>query len=261
MPRQPNRITYTQVLSSLRKTDLVRLCLEFRLPTEGSVVFLRSRLKNHLNTHRDTLQRNPRFNALYPKGRRRVNRAPPSETLSSRPSSRTNSHSSPSPAPSYGSWNGINDHHQPPFINHLLRITLSLYILKILLIITLVLLPWPILMEVLLSGFFNRQKDVSILHLFFSSETFFPLFYDTMESRSFMTLCSQSSLSLCPPGLPLRTLCSPFALYSALILIFIYAMSLHTSSDTMKSRLFLFSSISLSICARNRAYSCDTDNF
>ena len=60
---------YTKTLSALRKTELVRLSCEFRLPTDGSVLVLRNRLKVYLNTHNEVLYHNPRFNALYPRHR------------------------------------------------------------------------------------------------------------------------------------------------------------------------------------------------
>ena len=66
----PGAAPYTKTLSALCKTELVRLSREFRLPTEGSVVVLRNRLKVYLNAHNEVLYRNPRFNALYPKHRR-----------------------------------------------------------------------------------------------------------------------------------------------------------------------------------------------
>ena len=65
---------YTKVLSALRKNDLARLCAEFRLSSDGSVVALRNRLKDYLNIHRDTLYRNPRYNALFPRHRKPVRR-------------------------------------------------------------------------------------------------------------------------------------------------------------------------------------------
>ena len=45
----PDNIPYTTTLSLLRKIDLMRLSLEFRLSTDGSVVVLRNRLKAYLN--------------------------------------------------------------------------------------------------------------------------------------------------------------------------------------------------------------------
>jgi hypothetical protein len=117
--RQPqaNRTPYTKVLSALLKTELLRLCLEFHLPTDGSVVALRLRLKDYLNLNRDTLYRNPRYNALFPRHRRVINHLPPPLLIQPLPLSHTRSTSSSSilsyksssPALSYGSWNGIED--------------------------------------------------------------------------------------------------------------------------------------------------------
>jgi hypothetical protein len=99
---------YTQTLSMLRKIDLMRLSLEFRLPTDGSVVTLRNRLRVYLNAHSETLFRNPRYRPLYPKIRRQTNPPEPvfhdSQTI---PSSSSRSSRSVSPASSYESWNGI----------------------------------------------------------------------------------------------------------------------------------------------------------
>jgi hypothetical protein len=112
----PQELPYTQTLSALRKNDLLRLTVEFRLPVEGSVVILRNQLKKYLNSHRDTLYRNPRFTALYPKHRRpaRQSSFAPSNSRNSRstPSVSPSPHPSPSPTPSYGSWNGIEDETQ-----------------------------------------------------------------------------------------------------------------------------------------------------
>jgi hypothetical protein len=108
-PRLPQ--PYTQTLSMLRKIDLIRLSLEFRLPTDGSVVNLRDRLRVYLNAHRDTLFRNPRYNPLFPKHRRPAQPPPSpptqSRTLSSRAPSPSNSESSIASAQSFDSWNGI----------------------------------------------------------------------------------------------------------------------------------------------------------
>jgi len=105
--RQPrvNRPPYTQLLSALRKTDLVGLCREFRLSTEGSVVGLRNRLKDYLNLHRDRLYRNPRYNALFPKHRRLPVVKKPSSPTTSAPSTPTLSYRSLS----FDSWHGIDD--------------------------------------------------------------------------------------------------------------------------------------------------------
>jgi hypothetical protein len=127
MPRrqlQANSTPYTKVLSALLKTELVRLCMEFRLPVDGSVVALRLRLKDFLNLNRDTLYRNPRYNALFPRHRRAMNHLPPPLTIQTTQLSHTKSSSSPSalsyktpsPVGSYDSWNGIED--QPVLPQH-----------------------------------------------------------------------------------------------------------------------------------------------
>jgi hypothetical protein len=117
--RQAHRPPYTKVLSALRKTELVRLCIEFRLSIDGSVVTLRNRLKDYLNLHRDALFRNPRYKPLFPK-HRRANRPPSSPVLSihsSLPRS-PSALSYVSSVRSYASWNGIDDHFQPHTPNH-----------------------------------------------------------------------------------------------------------------------------------------------
>jgi hypothetical protein len=125
MPRrqlQADIPPYTKVLSALLKTDLLRLCVEFHLPTDGSVVALRLRLKDYLNMNRDTLYRNPRYNALFPRHRRPTNHQLPPLVIPRLPASHTKSSaSSPalsyvslSPALSYASWNGIEDQLIPP---------------------------------------------------------------------------------------------------------------------------------------------------
>ena len=96
LPAHPNRPHYSKVLSALLKTDLIRLSTEFRLPTDGSVVTLRNRLRVYLNHHRNILSRNPRYRALYPR-HQRID--PPR---------------SPSPTESFASWNGIEDQQLPP---------------------------------------------------------------------------------------------------------------------------------------------------
>ena len=113
-----NRQPYTAVLSALRKIDLLRLSIEFRLSTEGPVTVLRNRLKDHLNNHRDTLFRNPRYRVLYPRHRMPMRR-PALRPSSSRTLPSTPSRSQPTPTPSrsvspaqsYESWNGIQEHH------------------------------------------------------------------------------------------------------------------------------------------------------
>jgi hypothetical protein len=112
MPRQRNRAPYTQLLSALRKNDLLRLCTEFHLPVNGAVVTLRNRLKDYLNLHRDTLYRDPRYNALFP-------RHPRLKPNPRKNSPATLSYASLSPERSFASWNGIDDapgspQHTPP---------------------------------------------------------------------------------------------------------------------------------------------------
>src|SRR5271156_6370945 len=74
---------YETVLSALRKTDLIRVSLEFKLPTDGPVTMLRGRLRYYLNFHRDRVFRNPRYCALYPRIRQPnfQRRRSPSSTL------------------------------------------------------------------------------------------------------------------------------------------------------------------------------------
>ena len=71
LPQQYLR-PYTSTLSMLRKIDLLRLCVELKLPNDGTVLNLRDRLpvRVYLNAHRDTLYRNPRYRPLYPQHRR-----------------------------------------------------------------------------------------------------------------------------------------------------------------------------------------------
>jgi hypothetical protein len=113
MPQQrlpSHQYPYTQVLSALRKNDLIRLCVEFGLPVDGPVVGLRNRLKDYLNLHRDTLYRDPRYKALFPK-HRKPNHPPspsiPPSTVSSRSPTPDLPDRSPSPAESFASWHGI----------------------------------------------------------------------------------------------------------------------------------------------------------
>jgi hypothetical protein len=112
MPRQqarPNRAPYTQVLSALRKMDLVRLCIEFRLSPEGSVVDLKTRLKDYITLNREIINRNPRYTALFPRHNRPI--PPPSPPSSpphtTPPSSPALSYRTVSPALSDESWHGI----------------------------------------------------------------------------------------------------------------------------------------------------------
>ena len=96
----PDNIPYTMTLSLLRKIDLMRLSLEFRLLTDGSVVVLRNRLKTYPNAHQDILYHNPCYNVLFPK-LRRLNPPPNSPQLSFyAPSNRSHS---PSLTPSHSS--------------------------------------------------------------------------------------------------------------------------------------------------------------
>jgi hypothetical protein len=103
-----NRTPYTKTLSALLKTDLIRLSTEFRLPTDGPVVTLRNRLRAYLNYHSAALTHNPRYRALFPGHRRNRSPTPP-------PSSPDLSYRTPSPTPSFDSWDGINDFQQPQF--------------------------------------------------------------------------------------------------------------------------------------------------
>ena len=100
---------YNQVLSALRKNDLVRLCGEFRLSTDGPVVILHNRLKDYLNLHRDTLYRNPRYKSLFPKHRKPLRKRQLPDAPSTPPSSPNVSHPSHSrsSSESYDSWHGI----------------------------------------------------------------------------------------------------------------------------------------------------------
>ena len=112
---------YTQLLSTLRKINLLRLCLEFHLPNDGSVLQLRDHLRDYLNLNRDTLVHNPRYTALFPR-HHRVNQPPPPRTkhstdlsyFSSRSSSPDDSKSSDH---SFESWHGIKAHDDVPHIH------------------------------------------------------------------------------------------------------------------------------------------------
>ena len=68
-PQQPpiNRPTYSRTLSTLHKTELIQLSVDFKLPTDGNVVTLRNRLRVYMNYHQDALINNPRYRALFPK--------------------------------------------------------------------------------------------------------------------------------------------------------------------------------------------------
>ena len=111
MPRQLPQLDtppYTKVLSALLKTELLRLCVEFRLPTDGSVVHLRQRLKGYINLNRNALFANPRYTGLFPRRRRLADQPPPS------PTSSTSSLSYTSSTHSFDSWHGIGIQQTPP---------------------------------------------------------------------------------------------------------------------------------------------------
>lgn len=98
---QFNRRPYTKLLSTLRKQELIWLCVELRLSTDGSVVDLKERLKVYLDDNHNEFAANPGYKVLYPNQRRRRHPRPPaSHTLSS------------SPTLSFRSWNGIADEPQ-----------------------------------------------------------------------------------------------------------------------------------------------------
>lgn len=97
----------------LRKIDLLRLSVEFKLPTDGTVINLRDRLRVYLNAHREVLYRNPRFRPLYPQHRRITQPVQAPEPAEDLPLNRT-----PSPSPSdsddssdgsFESWYGIEE--------------------------------------------------------------------------------------------------------------------------------------------------------
>jgi hypothetical protein len=106
----PHHYPYSQVLSALRKNDLMRLSVEFGLPVDGSVVHLRNCLKDYLNLRRDTLYPDPRFKALYPKHRRpNTPHSPPvSVVVPSRSVSPAHSELSHASGQSFDSWHGID---------------------------------------------------------------------------------------------------------------------------------------------------------
>jgi hypothetical protein len=110
-PRQylrENEAPYSQVLSALRKNDLMRLCVEFGLPVDGPVVTLRHRLKDYLNLHRNTLYRNPRFTGLFPKHRKGKHDPRPKLKVRPRSPSTSSSRSSHTHTDSDHSWHGID---------------------------------------------------------------------------------------------------------------------------------------------------------
>jgi len=115
---QHDRPPYTKVLSALLKTDLLRLSTEFRLSSEGSVVTLRKRLKDYMNLHRNTLSRNPRFVALFPRHARPPQPQPPPFPNGPRvrsPSALSYVGDSPRNSPTFSddSWHGIGVPPQP----------------------------------------------------------------------------------------------------------------------------------------------------
>ena len=121
--QQPvNRPTYSRTLSALRKSELVQLSVEFKLPTDGNVVTLRNRLRVYMNYHRDALMNNTRYRALFP--RARDPNIPIQQSELSSQTFRTCSSSalsyehSPSPALSYDSWHGIEDDQAPIPVIH-----------------------------------------------------------------------------------------------------------------------------------------------
>ena len=114
MPRQsPARQTYTKTLGSLCKNELLQLAAEFGLPTDSSVLVLRDRVKTHLTSNNETLYRNPRYKALYPKVCQipsRPRHLPSlcfSSSISTPAASPTLSYRNPSLACLYDSWHGI----------------------------------------------------------------------------------------------------------------------------------------------------------
>ena len=119
VPPQPpiNRLPYSRTLSALRKTELVQLSVDFKLPTDGNVLTLRNRIRVYMNYHRDVLINNPRYKALFPKARepnipmRRSNLS--SQTVRTPSSAGLSYHRTPSPTPSFESWNGIEDDQIP----------------------------------------------------------------------------------------------------------------------------------------------------
>lgn len=104
---------YTLVLSALCKTDLERLCTEFHISSQRSVVNLGNCLKDYLNLHWEMLYRNPRYNALFLWHcwlNQPCHPSPPSPTPSCCASTPPVSDRSSSPTLSYVSWHGIGGH-------------------------------------------------------------------------------------------------------------------------------------------------------
>ena len=108
---------YTHTLSLLRKIDLIRLSLEFKLRTDRTDVILRDRLRVYLNSHSETLYKNPQYRPLYPQLRRptqpALSQAPEACHLDHYSSSPTVVKSFDSSTQSCGSWNS-NLHAPPP---------------------------------------------------------------------------------------------------------------------------------------------------
>ena len=104
---------YIHTLSLLRKIDLIRLSLEFKLPADRTDVILRDRLRVYLNSHSETLYKNPRYRPLYPQLRRptqpALSQAPEACHLDHHSSSPTVVKSSDSSTQSCGSWNSNNN--------------------------------------------------------------------------------------------------------------------------------------------------------
>jgi hypothetical protein len=111
----PQELPYSQTLSALRKADLIRLSVEFKLAVDGPVTTLRNRLRVYLNSHRNSLYPNPRYKNLYPKRHNTTqpSPSPPPENLSqnSRSTSPHNNHSD-------ASWNGIRGQPSPHHSSH-----------------------------------------------------------------------------------------------------------------------------------------------
>ena len=112
---------YTTTLSLLRKIDLLRLAVEFKRPTHGTVQELKDDLRKYLNTHCEVLYKNPRFRPLYPKFRRPAIPPRPQAPIGPAPPIRSpspsTSDSSDTTNESFESWNGIEvapEHHDPP---------------------------------------------------------------------------------------------------------------------------------------------------
>ena len=123
MPRQPaqhNIRPYNKLPSALRKTELIRLCDEFNLPSDGSVANLRDRVKGHLNQNRNDLFRNPRYTGLFPRLRRlrRRNRQSQSPTPPTSSHTLSTGNRSSSPTHSYASWNGFEGNPPIPVQPH-----------------------------------------------------------------------------------------------------------------------------------------------